>query len=209
MTYTIRVGSPAGVGLAVLALLLWPAAGLSQQAAESEVAAGAKVYGDMCGRCHRPRSPLERTDRDWVTIINHMRVRANLTGKQTRAVLQFLQATNSSPAEAVPLPAAAPAAGSPRTFSNVIATDAASIARGKALVAEKACVGCHVVGAQGGQVGPSLNGVLKRRTAAFVRQKLTDPSFNNPTSMMPNFGLTAEEIDAIVAYLNTLDGREP
>jgi mono/diheme cytochrome c family protein len=178
----------------------------AQQPGQSAVAAGAKLYGDMCGRCHRPRSPLERTDRDWVTIVTHMRVRANLTGQQARAVLAFLQATNGSPSEA-PAPAMAPAGPQPTTFSNTAATDAASIARGKALVASKACVGCHVIGARGGQVGPSLDGVVERRTAAFVRHKLTNPSFNNATSMMPNFGLAPEKIDAIVAYLNTLDGR--
>jgi mono/diheme cytochrome c family protein len=40
-----------------------------------------------------------------------------------------------------------------------------------------------------------------------VRKKLADPTFNNATSMMPNFGLTMDEIESIVAYLNTLDGK--
>lgn len=208
MKHTIKAAARAVMGPLVLAAWLYPAAARAQQPGESSVATGARVYGDMCGRCHRPRSPLERTDRDWVTIINHMRVRGNLTGQQARAVVAFLQATNSSPSEAAPLPGAPAAPGAaPGEYSNTIPSDAASVARGVALVASKACIGCHVVGAQGGQVGPSLNGVLTRRSAAFVRQKLSNPSFNNATSMMPNFGLTAEEIDAIVAYLNTLGGR--
>ena len=58
------------------------------------VSEGARVYGTTCGSCHNARSPLERTDRQWTVIVNHMRARANLTGSETRAVLAFLQATN-------------------------------------------------------------------------------------------------------------------
>jgi cbb3-type cytochrome oxidase cytochrome c subunit len=51
-------------------------------------------------------------------------------------------------------------------------------------------------------VGPSLNGVVARRGADFVRRKLADPSFNTAVSMMPNFSLLPEDIEAIVAFLN-------
>ncbi len=61
------------------------------------VAEGAAMYGATCGRCHYARSPLERTDRQWVVIMTHMRVRANLTGQQARKVLAFLMATNGQP----------------------------------------------------------------------------------------------------------------
>ncbi|MFQ6046323.1 MAG: hypothetical protein ACE5PT_08190 [Gemmatimonadales bacterium] len=56
-------------------------------------------------------------------------------------------------------------------------------------------------------MGPSLTGAVARRGAAFVRRKLIDPTFDNASSMMPNFGLSAEEVEAIVAYLNTLRRR--
>ena len=200
------VGAVAGLA-AVTSILASPGGLVAQEATGRQVAAGAAVYGDMCGRCHNPRSPLERSDRDWVTIINHMRVRANLTGRQVKDVLAFLQATNTSPAERVPLPAAAPTREETPVAVGDVSTDPAVIARGTALVEQKACVGCHVIGTAGGQVGPSLNGVVKRRGPDFVRKKLADPTFNNATSMMPNFGLTMDEIESIVAYLNTLDGK--
>jgi len=201
-----------GAGTLVLAtsLSLVPLLARSAVAQEEDaVARGAEVYGAMCGRCHNPRSPLERSDRDWVTIVNHMRVRANLTGEQVRNVLAFLQATNIDPRERADLvareverpPAAARTAGGPP------ATDPEVIARGKTLVAEKACLGCHVIGRSGGRVGPTLNGVVKRRDADYVRRKIEDPTFDNETSMMPNFGLTEQQVEAIVAYLATLDGR--
>ena len=193
---------------AVLLLLSSVAGPLSAQERGS-VAKGARQYGAVCGSCHNARSPLERTDRQWVTIMNHMRVRANLTGDQVRDVLAFLQATNTDPRERAPLEGAgapAPAAGLPVSLTP--STDPEIIADGERLVSQKACLGCHVVGKQGGQVGPSLNGVVQRKGVEFVWQKVADPTINNATSLMPNFGLSEEEIAAIIAFLNTLDGGD-
>ncbi len=196
---------------AVCAFIVATPHGASAQNSDA-VAEGARVYGATCGRCHNPRSPLERTDRDWVTIVNHMRVRANLTGQQVKAVLAFLQAINTDPREPSPLPSQVTAA--PTTIdegeavvSAPVSTDPQVLARGETLVAQRACLGCHVIGKAGGQVGPSLNGVVKRRGADFVRRKLADPTFDNATSMMPNFGLTSEDIEALLAFLSSLDDR--
>ncbi|MEE8494403.1 MAG: c-type cytochrome, partial [Nitrospirales bacterium] len=147
-----------------------------------------------------------------VTIMNHMRVRANLTGDQVRDVLAFLQAANTDPRERAPLEAAgagAPTAGEPGELSSFTpSTDVAVIAEGERLLSQKACLGCHVIGSQGGQLGPSLNGVVQRKGVEFVWQKVADPTINNATSLMPNFGLSEEEIAAIIAFLNTLDGGD-
>lgn len=78
---------------AALALALLPAPGAAQAA--TGMAEGAKLYGENCMRCHTARSPMERTDREWVTIVNHMRARANLRRSEARAVITFLQATNA------------------------------------------------------------------------------------------------------------------
>jgi mono/diheme cytochrome c family protein len=171
------------------------------------IAEGARVYGSTCGRCHNARSPLERSDRDWVTIINHMRVRANMTGSQTRNVLAFLQATNGDPSEVTAIEAAEP--GAMEAVSTAPpSTDPTLVDRGSTLVAEKACLGCHVVAGVGGQVGPSLDGILGRRSVQFLRQKLLDPTVDNQTSMMPNFGLTPDQIEAVLAYLATLGSED-
>lgn len=200
-----------GAVVAGLSLLLAPPVTVSaQQPAQSEINEGARVYGATCGRCHNPRSPLERDDRDWITIANHMRVRANLTGKEVRTVVAFLQATNTDPRERMPLGGAQrgpAAAGVPEVSTGPASEDPELIRQGEALTSQRACLGCHVIGSAGGAVGPSLNGVVARRGAGFVRQKLIDPTFDNASSMMPNFGLSAEEVEAIVAYLNTLRRR--
>ncbi len=55
---------------------------------------GAEVYAANCGKCHSERYPVERTDEEWKLIVSHMRVRAGLTAKEARAVLEYLQENN-------------------------------------------------------------------------------------------------------------------
>ena len=55
---------------------------------------GAEVYAANCGKCHSERYPAERTDEEWKLIVNHMRVRAGLTAKEAKAVLEYLQENN-------------------------------------------------------------------------------------------------------------------
>lgn len=55
---------------------------------------GAKVFAWNCGSCHSERYPKERTDAQWDQIVTHMRVRANLTAEQAKAVLHYLQENN-------------------------------------------------------------------------------------------------------------------
>ncbi|MFQ5536014.1 MAG: c-type cytochrome [Gemmatimonadota bacterium] len=185
-------------------LFLFPADTAAQQ---GDVAAGAKAYGNTCGRCHNPRSPVERSDRDWVVIINHMRARAGLTGQQVRDILAFLQASNHVEESLV---AAAGGLARPASISAEagvsaeISTDPGDVAKGQTLTAAKGCVGCHVIGGGGGQIGPKLNGVVATKGAEFVARKLANPAFNNPGTLMPNLGLSPDEIRALIAYLATL-----
>ena len=77
------------------------------------VGQGAMVYSNTCGRCHNARPGSERTDREWIAIVAHMRARANLSKSSAGAVLAFLQATNvpeGMPASPMPQQPTAPAA---------------------------------------------------------------------------------------------------
>ena len=55
---------------------------------------GADLWGANCARCHHMRSPSEFSDAEWEVVMLHMRVRANLTGEETRKILEFLKAGN-------------------------------------------------------------------------------------------------------------------
>jgi len=53
---------------------------------------GAELYAINCNRCHAERYPTEFVPGQWRTLITHMRVRANLPAKQSRAILSYLEA---------------------------------------------------------------------------------------------------------------------
>ena len=55
---------------------------------------GAKLWGQNCTRCHNVRDPRELRDDQWITITYHMRIRAGLTGQDTRDIIEFLQKSN-------------------------------------------------------------------------------------------------------------------
>lgn len=76
-----------------VALILLPEQATAQS--PKDIADGARVWANNCTRCHNARSPMERTDRQWVTIIAHMRARANLTRSEAHAVSAYLQAINT------------------------------------------------------------------------------------------------------------------
>lgn len=59
-----------------------------------DLAKGAKAWAENCNRCHNIRNSVELSDDQWITTSFHMRVRAGLTGQETRDILTFLQATN-------------------------------------------------------------------------------------------------------------------
>ncbi len=89
------------------------------------------------------------------------------------------------------------------------------VAQGQQLFAVKACVGCHAVSAVGAptMVGPNLAGIGSRTHIASGWLPNTDENLarwlHNPQAvkvgvLMPNLGLTDEEITALVAYLRSL-----
>jgi cytochrome c oxidase subunit 2 len=86
---------------------------------------------------------------------------------------------------------------------------------GKQII-ESTCAGCHTVAgtAAQGNVGPELTNFANNPQIAGavenneenLRAWLADPQQVKPGTPMPNLGLTQAQIDALVAYLNTLDG---
>jgi len=88
-------------------------------------------------------------------------------------------------------------------------------ALGAKLFAEKTCYNCHTIAGTGAtqSIGPDLTyvatrltlgaGVLKNSPENLARW-LHDPAQFKPGSHMPNFQLLPKEIDALVAYLESL-----
>jgi mono/diheme cytochrome c family protein len=77
-------------------------------------------------------------------------------------------------------------------------------ARGRELVAEYACLGCHEISGAGSRLGPSLDGTGDRLQPAYVHALLMDPQAVVPGTPMKNFRLWDEETRALTAYLMAL-----
>jgi cytochrome c5 len=56
--------------------------------------AGSELWAENCTRCHNARPPQYYSDATWDIIVHHMRLRANLTGEEARAIAEFLKAAN-------------------------------------------------------------------------------------------------------------------
>jgi cytochrome c oxidase subunit 2 len=99
--------------------------------------------------------------------------------------------------------AAAPSTGS-----------AASAATGAQLFTSAGCAGCHAIGGiSSGVVGPNLTHFNSRSVFAGgifansdnnLRLWLANPPREKPGSVMPNLNLSADQIDNLVAYLDSL-----
>ncbi|MEM1296978.1 MAG: c-type cytochrome, partial [Verrucomicrobiota bacterium] len=88
-------------------------------------------------------------------------------------------------------------------------------ARGRQIFHEHqvaACIRCHVVGGQGGPIGPALDGIASRKSEEYLRQSLVDPQsviaegFQLEISPMPpmNVLLKEQEFEDVMAYLMSL-----
>ena len=55
---------------------------------------GEELWSNNCQRCHNLRTPTMHTPAQWEVIMLHMRVRANLTGEDARAITDFLKSAS-------------------------------------------------------------------------------------------------------------------
>jgi len=52
---------------------------------------GEELWSNNCLRCHNIRPPTMYSDAQWDVIVHHMRLRANITGPEQRAIVSFLK----------------------------------------------------------------------------------------------------------------------
>jgi len=79
----------------------------------------------------------------------------------------------------------------------------------KSILEDNNCLVCHRVGHEGGDIGPSLNGVGTRRSADQIRAAIVSPPPTTSTGAkdpMPSYDkkITAEDLNSLVEYLRTL-----
>ena len=70
---------------------------------------------------------------------------------------------------------------------------------------DQGCAACHTARGAGGAGGPDLTTIGQRRDAPWLTAFIQNPSAANPASEMPPYDtMTAADLSALVAYLQTL-----
>lgn len=202
----------ATITLAALAALAGTAAPVNaQQNQQADTLAalvqrGAEVYSRQCQRCHVPRSPGERDDRDWIIIMQHMQARANLTRQRARAALAFLLASNQSARRITPATGTAAI-----SLSEDDVTDA-MIRQGRAVFhGSGGCAACHGANLGGGPIAPALADDSWRNgdgSLASILQIIRNGIDGTAMAAFPG-GISDEQAASAAAYVWAVSqGRE-
>jgi len=153
---------------------------------------GAQQWANNCGRCHNIRDPKEFRDDLWAPVVLHMRVRAGLTGQQTRDITAFLQSSNFLPV------AVAPAAISSGLSGQEIYS--------------QTCIACHSADGKGAFPGvPDFKERLSQ-SDDILFQHITE-GFQTPGSPMAmparggNPALTDADIKEVLSYIRKNFGK--
>ncbi len=75
---------------------------------------------------------------------------------------------------------------------------------GETLFRGAGCSLCHVIGSKGGEVGPVLTHIARKRKPEELKRLLSDPEEVLPGGKMPQLYLNEQQIKALVDYLSTL-----
>lgn len=135
-------------------------------------------------------------------------MRTQLDANQIWAVVGYLQSQGGEVTVTGQDLEAAAAGGAGGAGGGAAATTATSDPR--ALLTEKACIGCHAIDGAGPPIGPSFDGIGSRLTRNQIREAILNPNatiakgFEQFAGMMPqNFGdqLTAAQLERIVDFL--------
>lgn len=162
---------------------------------------GSKVWSENCARCHNMRSPSELRDEQWVMAAFHMRVRAGLTGQETRDVLTFLQNSNAR-IKRVEYDTSKPI------------VDVSANISGKRIY-ENNCMACHGADGRGRLLGvpdfTDKNGRLIKAENVLLSNIIN--GFQSPGSLMPmpprggNSQLSDKELLAALEYIKKTFAR--
>jgi glucose/arabinose dehydrogenase/cytochrome c551/c552 len=88
-------------------------------------------------------------------------------------------------------------------------TTAANTPDPKSIIADNSCLSCHRIGSDGGEIGPSLNGVGKRLSPDQIRSTIVSPPAKTSAGApnpMPSYGqrIKGDDLTSLVHYLSTL-----
>ena len=185
------------LALSALLVAMWlPSIALAQDFPEpGDFAQGAKSWANNCARCHNMRDPQDLRDDQWVTTVFHMRVRAGLTGQQSRDILTFLQESNNRVRE---------------EKVGVVATSSTAVASVSGQdIYNQTCIACHGGNGKGMVPGaPDLtnpDGPLSQSDEVLMNHIIDGfKSKGSPMAMPPkggNSSLTEKDVQAVLQFM--------
>ena len=162
---------------------------------KGDFAKGAKTWSDNCARCHNMRDPKDLRDDQWVTTLFHMRVRAGLTGQQTRDILTFLQESNNEVSKKV--------------VSMTVSDTGKSSGLSGEQIYMQTCIACHGGNGVGTVPGaPNFNSSdnpLSQSDEILVNHIVEGfKTPGSPMAMPPkggNSNLSTDDVKAVVKYM--------
>jgi len=166
----------------------WPPSGNASK--------GAKAWADNCGRCHNIRDGKELRDDQWISTMFHMRMRAGLTGQDTRDILTFLQSSNNAPVKRI------------KYTASISSTNVTSGLTGEQIYTQT-CIACHGDDGKGALPG-TPNFTDKHGRLSKTDEQLMDSLTNglqSPGSPMAmpakggNSELAAGDLKMVLEYL--------
>jgi len=171
-----------------------------------DFAKGAQAWADNCNRCHNMRDPKDLRDDQWITTAFHMRMRAGLTGQQTRDILTFLQQSNNE-SLAVASSTASSSDNQPQAKKSGLSGEQ---------VYQQTCIACHGGDGSGTVPGaPNFSAAKSPLTKSdAVLLKNINEGFQTPGSPMAmpakggNSSLTADDIKQVLAYIRLRFGKK-
>ncbi len=96
-----------------------------------------------------------------------------------------------------------------KCHSEDVVPKAPVLSRGRHLLVELGCVGCHKAGnvAEREKVAPQLDSIGSKVSRKWLVKWLTNPKDYLPKGKMPNFGLSPGAVNALAAYLTTFHSK--
>lgn len=78
------------------------------------------------------------------------------------------------------------------------------VSEGERLFRAQGCYGCHIVGRFGTPIGPNLSHIGGKYPQTYLARWLSDPEAQRPNAHMPKLELAPDEVQALAAYLASL-----
>lgn len=168
----------------------------------ARIGKGAELYSRTCQRCHNPRGPAERTDREWVIIMQHMQTRGNLTYEQVKLVRDFLLASND--ADRAPGRQRSGLA-TPMEYTPEMAAAGKAVFEGRGT-----CFACHGANLQGGPIAPNLTDDTWRNGTGDFPSILQIVRNGVPGTAMAAYpgGISDEEAQQVAAFVASMSHKD-